>query len=134
MTNSEPKISYQDIDNLLEYLTVFQSNDFVVGKTILEEGTFPYWEYSEPVENFIKTFYECVTFDNFNWPEWQDEAEKYWNDPELNRVADIETCLKLLMTHIRKDRFCEGHLAAAFENGQIVAILERMKQLSAVNE
>ena len=133
MTKCEPTISYQNLNKLLVFLTVFQSNDFVAGKVILEEGSLPYWDYSEQVENFIKTFYECVTFDNFSWPEWQGEAEKYWNDSELIREADIETCLKLLTTHIRKDRFCDGHLAAAFENGQIVAIIERMKLLSTVN-
>ena len=134
MTSCEPAISCQNINKLLDFIPVLQSSDFEIGKAVLEEGTFPYWDYSDPVENFIKIFYDCVTFDNFSWPEWQGEAEKYWNDPELIREADIATCLKLLTTHIRKDRFCEGHLDAAFENGQIVTIIERLKHLSAGNQ
>jgi hypothetical protein len=35
----------------------------------------------------------------------------------------------LLTTHSRKDRFCEGHLAAMFENGHIVALLRRLREL-----
>lgn len=37
--------------------------------------------------------------------------------------------MKLFTTHIRADRFCEGHLAAMFENGHIVTLLRWLKQL-----
>ena len=42
-------------------------------------------------------------------------------------LADSEPILKLLTTHVRKERFCEGHLAAMFEDGHIVALLRRLK-------
>ena len=32
-------------------------------------------------------------------------------------------------THIHKDRFCEGHLAAMFENGHVVTLLRRLKAI-----
>jgi len=51
------------------------------------------------------------------------------NDETLLEEADLETLRKLLTTHVRKDRFCEGHLDYMFECGHITAILERLQQL-----
>ena len=34
-------------------------------------------------------------------------------------AADIETIRKLLTTHVRKDRFCEGHLGLMHSNGHL---------------
>jgi hypothetical protein len=36
---------------------------------------------------------------------------------------------KLLTTHIRADRFIEGHLAGVLENGHIVAVLRRLRTI-----
>lgn len=48
--------------------------------------------------------------------------------PKIER-ADATTIQKLFTTHIRADRFCEGHLASLFENGFIVALLQRLKRI-----
>jgi len=62
-----------------------------------------------------------------NWTEWQDSARQYVASPELIDSADSASIQKLLTTHIRKDRFCEGHLAAMFENGHVVSLLRRLR-------
>ena len=43
--------------------------------------------------------------------------------------ADLLTLRRLLTTHVRADRFTEGHLAAELENGHICAILEQLEEL-----
>ena len=64
-----------------------------------------------------------------HWGEWQDVAEEYVDSPEKIKSADVVTVHKLFTTHVRKDRFCEGHLASMFENGHIVALLRRLKEI-----
>ena len=63
------------------------------------------------------------------WVKWQDVAFEYVALPEKINSADVVTIKKLFTTHVRKDRFCEGHLAAMFKNGHIVALLRRLKEI-----
>jgi hypothetical protein len=39
------------------------------------------------------------------------------------------TLRKLLTTHVRADRFVEGHLAGVLESGHMLAILRRLKDI-----
>ena len=64
-----------------------------------------------------------------DWVQWQDVAVEYVDLQEKIDSADIVTLKKLFTTHVRKDRFCEGHLATMFENGHIVALLRRLKEI-----
>lgn len=88
-------------------------------------------EYNEPVIQFIEAVYGLTSVipEGFNWPDWQSEAAKYVDNPARLDSADIETCAKLLLVHVRKDRFCEGHLATMLENGHIAAVVRRLKEL-----
>ena len=56
-------------------------------------------------------------------------AVEYVDLQEKIDSADVVTLKKLFTTHVRKDRFCEGHLATMFENGHIVALLRRLKEI-----
>ena len=65
-----------------------------------------------------------------DWVQWQDVAVEYVDLQEKIDSADVVTLKKLFTTHVRKDRFCEGHLATMFENGHIVvALLRRLKAI-----
>ncbi|MBN1128044.1 MAG: hypothetical protein JXA71_03610 [Chitinispirillaceae bacterium] len=45
-----------------------------------------------------------------------------------SRIAQI-LVRKLCTLHVRKDRFCEGHLAGIVEAGHMTEILKRLKEL-----
>ncbi len=59
-----------------------------------------------------------------------------WVEPGLMRelieqpaalsAADTDLIRQLLTTHVRGDRFHEGHLAAMVQNGHLLAILRRL--------
>lgn len=70
---------------------------------------------------------------DFNWPAWQDEAIRYYENPKLVDSADLATVRKLITTHARKDRFCDGHLAAMIHEGHFIVILKRLKELNPVH-
>lgn len=80
-------------------------------------------EYGERMIQFIDAVYGLagVIPDGFNWVDWQSDVAQYIDNPALLNAADLETCAKLLFVHVRKDRFCEGHLAGMLENGHIAA-------------
>jgi hypothetical protein len=127
----------EDFEAVLRFLPLFETGGYGFGEWAgggeIKPGvlTFPYVVYSPESMEFLEALYgHGWIMQDFDWGAWQDEAGKYWSAPELIREADLETLRKLLTLHVRKDRFCEGHLLAAFQNGQITAILRRMKELA----
>ena len=130
MTESTaPHVEVQQIDAVLRYLPLFEQEGFSPGDWQTQEGQLPYFASSPEVDAFVQTVYEQGIICTFDWTGWQDEAQRYRSDPGSLAQADLLTVRKLLTLHVRADRFVEGHLASAFENGQIVAILRRLKHL-----
>lgn len=112
----------EDIDAVLAFLPIFETPGFILGeqrggdKQADDSFTMPYVEWSEDANRFVKTLYDHrFILTSFNWSEWQHEAERFVNEPAAMESADLGTICKLLTTHVRKDRFCEGHLAGLFD-------------------
>ena len=124
-------ISMKNIDILLKYLPIFESDKFnSIDEKLLKKGNLPFTLcYSKEVNDFVKDFYKSNLLYNFKWSEWQNEALKYFEKPELLKNVDIEIIRKLLTLHIRKERFCEGHLIDIIDSKHIVEILKRLKQI-----
>ena len=62
----------------------------------------------------------------FDWPEWQATAEEYVARPNLVAQADLETVRRLITTHVRKERFSEGHFGEMVRCGHIRALVKRL--------
>ena len=120
------------IDALMPFLDKFEEAGFSAGTWKTEDGHFPWFNFDEVVTEFIQVLYDndWVT-PQFDWTEWQESAQRYIESPEMVESADAVTIQKLLTTHARADRFCEGHLASMFENGHILALLHRLRVLRA---
>ncbi len=123
-------ITPAQIDALLPFLDKLDAVGFSAGTWISEPGTFPWFKFDEVVMEFIQVLYgnDWVTR-QFDWTEWQESSQQYIESPEKVESADTETIQKLLTTHTRKDRFCEGHLASMFENDHILNLLRRLQVL-----
>ena len=65
----------------------------------------------------------------FDWPSWQEEAERICAEPGALENADLDTVRRLITLHLRKERFCEGHLAAVCESGLMLRTLRRLMEL-----
>jgi O-acetyl-ADP-ribose deacetylase len=122
------EIKKKDIDKILEYLPYFKdkTNSFY---TIESENYFDPYSYSGRVNQFIDTLYKHNFIISYDYPSWQPEAIKYVEDPKLLESADLLTLQKLLTLHVRKERFCSGHLASVIDEGHLLKILERLKKL-----
>jgi hypothetical protein len=123
----------KQIDAILPFLDAFERMGFRCGEWPVapETSVIPHFEHSDPVEAFIQALYDNRWFTSFHWTKGQEKAAQYVDSPDLLASADAERIRKLLTTHVRKDRFCEGHLASMFENGHIVALLQRLKGIRA---
>ena len=124
------KLSVGDIDAILKYLLYFKdkSNIFY---TIEKSNFCDPFKYSSKVHQFTDILQENNFTIVFDYPVWQSEAVKYIRNPKLLESVDLLTLRKLLTLHIRKERFCSGHLAAVIGIGQLVKILERLKALKS---
>jgi hypothetical protein len=119
-------VSEQQIDALLPFLDDFEAVGFKPGEWNSDSPSF---KYNGPVVAFAQALYKNGWIIPFDWGEWQATAQKLVDSHDLLAAADLETIRKLLTIHSRKDRFCERHLAAMFENGHIVAVLQRLKDI-----
>jgi hypothetical protein len=120
----------QQIDAIIPFLNRFEKAGFSAGSWEIEKGYFPWFNYDNVVTEFIQALYDnnWVT-SAFNWTKWQESAKKYVESPDDIESADAVTIQKLLTTHARADRFCEGHLASMFESGHILALLHRLQAI-----
>lgn len=124
------EITSKQIDAILPYLDQFEQAGFSAGEWKGSPSQIPWFDFDETVTEFKKALYEhdWVT-PSVNWTKWQAEAKRYVESPEEIDSVDAESIQKLFTTHVRSDRFCEGHLAAMFDNGHILRLLRRLKAI-----
>ena len=80
------------------------------------------------VEEFFHMAYrEGWVLPGFDWPNWAQtpEAIRLRDDPAALAVATAEQLAQLLTVCIRQDRFVDGALVGAFNDGLILAIVRR---------
>lgn len=136
MTETPVPDEQVDWDGLLSFLPVLDQPEFEVGEVVSGDGTeggtltFPYWNYEPQVSRFIQAVYDTgAILWGFDWPAWQEHAVRYVEQPGYLAGADLDICRRLLTTHVRKDRFVDGHVGAMIESGHIVAVLKRIEQI-----
>jgi len=86
-------------------------------------------QYHPVIEKVIEALYQNHLIQAFDWGGWQDQARRYYHHPSLIQKASLETCVRLLTTHVRKDRFCSGHFGDMIRSEHIQKILARLKEI-----
>lgn len=88
------------------------------------------WQVVQPaevVDKFFYTAYDIGIIHSFDWGHWE-EGKKLVNNPKTDfNKLDIKTLCMLITAIVRNDRFCEGALVSAFENGIILKLLKALK-------
>jgi O-acetyl-ADP-ribose deacetylase (regulator of RNase III) len=114
---------------VLAFLPLFEDQDSKFYDVATDFSSSEPYIYTNEVNKFIKILYSQEFVIPFDWSAWQDEAAKFVEQPKLLESAELTTLQKLLTIHVRKERFCSGHLAAMIDSGHILAILKRLKQI-----
>lgn len=123
-------ITTKQIDAILPFLERFSTTGFSSGTMKIEPCVMPYVIYDESVVEFVQSLYGNGWVSSaFDWTEWQESAQEFVDSPKKIEKADAATIRKLFTTHVRADRFTEGHLAAMFENGHVLTLLLRLKAI-----
>jgi O-acetyl-ADP-ribose deacetylase len=123
------QITLENIDNILTFLTLFSNQDCQSYDIQTEPLTLDPYNYSKEFNRFITALYTEKFVISFDWTNWQHEANLFVTTPELLNVADISTIQKLFTSHVRKERFCSGHLAPLIDNGHFLTILHRLEAI-----
>jgi O-acetyl-ADP-ribose deacetylase len=118
-----------NLEAVLHLLPSIEKEEALLGEVVVKEGVFPYWTYSDLFENFVQTLYDNGWIIDFNWPQWQEEAKDYIDNIATLKKADLETLQKLITLHVRKNRFCDGHLVSIIKSGHIGDIFHRAKEI-----
>ena len=84
-------------------------------------------DYNIKIHQFIDALYESGFIQPMGWKGWEKAIQKYINFPNLIATADMETLIKILTVHIRKENYKKGHIADMIECGQFEKILTRLK-------
>lgn len=134
------ELSREDIDAILTFLPVFDQpgREFGDWHSYRDERTgqalpMAYCFMADDVQAFMEALYEHHWMYPFDWMNrlWQRRMFAMRDDPARMARARLETMRKMLITYVRADRFCDGALVEAFEQGYIQAILRRVKEIAA---
>ena len=124
-----PEIEVEQIDAVLKFLPRFEERGYQFGQWRTPAGHLPYISFSSEAQEFIRTLYQQHIIFAFDWQSWREQAQYYQAHTDALGAADLLTIRKLLTTHVRMDRFVEGHLASVFDQGLLTAILGRLKRI-----
>lgn len=119
------------IDRLLKFLPMLESREPAGNWSNSEPDAMgrvwmPTFDFTPGFSEFIRALEDNDWVRPFDWPGWQPEAERYFATPDLMAAADVGVLRKLLTTHVRKERFLEGHLNDMVKSGHLAAIVRRL--------
>jgi len=99
-----------------------------IKKTKEGHFTFPYMQPAPIVQKFHSTVYEIGIIHSFDWGSWE-EGKKLVRNPKTDfNKLDIKTLCMLITAIVRNDRFCEGALVDAFEDGTMLKLLKAIRK------
>jgi hypothetical protein len=76
----------------------------------------------------IDVLYETLELKDFDWLNWP-KGEEFVQNPSIIADASKDDCHKLIFAILRSDRFNEGALQHAMDQGVFAAVLKRLSTL-----
>lgn len=90
---------------------------------------FPFMAKGPLVHKFFKLVDEMEIVPAFDYMDWEEGRRMYkHSDVDIDSWTVIDVC-KMFTYYIRADRFSDGALCSAFENGQILRLLKHLEKL-----
>jgi len=123
-----PEIKSEEIKKILDFKKEFESKTIQEAFAVIQE---PHELYGvEKIREFL-TELDVSGFNLvFDYQAWMEEQTSgFHKDVTFLQKADLDTLRKLMTSHIRIERFVAGHLKELFDNGYMVAFLNRLEEL-----
>jgi hypothetical protein len=87
---------------------------------------------ADALPRLLREVHRAGLVTSFDWPTWMTgRGRELSGDPEAISGATLEECRRLLVAHLRRDRFVTGHLVAMIEGGEVPQILRRAAAITA---
>lgn len=121
----------EQVAAVLGFLPTFERVDFIAARPadpVPGQWVGDIW--SDELGAFHRAVYDNGFVFGFDWSSWQETARRYVEDPSALVSADIQVIRRLITLHVRKERFCEGHLPDMVACGHMAAVLRRLAELS----
>lgn len=101
-----------------------------VGTTMVRGAETPVYRvhyaiHSSALNRVVRRLYEMDLVTSLNWPEW-DGVARYHRGRGIDR-APVADAVRLITAVIRSDRFSDGAIVAAVEDGTLPAALGRLR-------
>lgn len=77
---------------------------------------------------FMKAVYDYELVVDFDWMQWQEVGHQFTYPAVMDQAA-LPDLVRLLTMHVRKERFCMGHLESVISSGHIHQLLLRLQQI-----
>lgn len=116
------------IKNVTSFIDYFSNENELFGSWQTDSSSFPHINYSQKVHDFLEALDANRFITVFDWTMW-DYGKAIYKDPTLIASLDFTDLKYLLTLIVRKERFCEGVLLNAIDNGMILSILMRLDTL-----
>jgi len=123
-------IRREGIDALLSFLPYYQNKRAHFGTAPrMIETSLHCSKLTRKSNDFYQACYENGFIQSFDWQAWSEANIELVVNGEGIESLSIEGIGKLITTHIRGDRFVDGHLLQVMKSGQMARILERLQVL-----
>lgn len=99
------------------------SVDSGVPQTVM---SMPYVTYSDAVNRVVAALYDAGVIVVFNWPEW--EGLERCRGHALLEHGKVADAVRMLTAIVRAERFSEGSIAMALEDGTFESALARIRR------
>ncbi len=137
MTPGRDGLPEPRLDGLASLLPAFEAPDVDFGTwkggEEIEPGVIrmPWFSHSGIASRFVHVAYADGWVRPFDWGRWSKtpKAQRLYHDRRALSDATVPDLVRLLTTIIRSERFGEGAIAGAMEEGVIAAVLRRIEQL-----
>ncbi|MCC7553626.1 MAG: hypothetical protein KO202_03910 [Methanobacteriaceae archaeon] len=125
-------LKYPNTDNLdaiTEYIPYFEKNDVEYYKNI---NGVP--EYDDEADFFIDDIYQNNIYRTFDLKYWETTGWSYVNNHHLIKRLDLLQILKIIYLIFEKENLRPGFLSKLMEDGTILTILKRIKEIRTIND
>ncbi|MDO5851579.1 MAG: DUF6508 domain-containing protein [Methanobacteriaceae archaeon] len=126
-------LKYPNVDNLdvvLDYIPYFEEEGTEYYKLI--DGT---RFYDEEADFFKDDLFQENIYKTFDYlSDWESTGWNYINNHDLIKRLDLLTLQKLIYLILEKEKLREGILGKLMDDGTVLMILKRLKELREVND
>ncbi len=140
MDSDSPDPTKTDLAIFARFVDAFERADFEAGRAHPSEEvkpgvySWPWWESSPIVSEWHHALYDHHIIDSHSpylTEEFAARMHEFVDDPSLLVGQDLPTMRTVLTYIARGDRFCDGLMAAMFEQGVAQAATRRLVALAA---